>query len=76
MTAAISMAENADQAAKAVNDRERLPDLIAIVVIAGPGDGDLIVGLDHLRELGRLTLAADPQVIESRVARLTPDSRP
>ena len=43
-------------------------------MIDGPGDGDLIVALEHLRELGRLTLAADPRVIESRVARLTPDS--
>ena len=72
--ARILFAENADQAAKAANDRDRLPDLMAIVVIDGPGDDDFIVTLDHLRALGEITLAADPQVIETRVARLTPDS--
>ena len=48
----ILFAENADQAAKAANDRDRLPDLMAIVVIDGPGDGDLIITLDALRALG------------------------
>ena len=48
----ILFAEDADQAAKAANDWERLPDLIAIVVIDGPGDGDRIITMDTLRALG------------------------
>ena len=70
----ILFAENADQAAKAANDRDRLPDLMAIVVIDGPGDDDRIISMDSLRALGAATLAADPGVIDARVAGLTPDS--
>ena len=70
----ILFAEDADQAAKAANDWDRLPDLMAIVVIDGPGDGDAIITLGALRALGAATLAADPQVIDARVAGLTPDS--
>jgi long-chain acyl-CoA synthetase len=72
--ARILVAEDAAQASKAANDRERLPDLQAIVVIDGPGDGDLIITLDAFRALGAAALAADPQVIDKRVAQLTPDS--
>ena len=46
------------QASKAANDRERLPDLMAIVVIDGPGDGDLIISMNALRALGTATLIA------------------
>ena len=70
----ILFAEDAEQAAKAANDWDRLPDLMAIVVIDGPGDGDRIISIDALRALGAATLAADPRVIDARVARLTPDS--
>ena len=70
----ILFAEDADQAAKAANDRDRLPDLMAIVVIDGPGDDDFIVTMDQLRALGEITLAAAPQVIDARVAQLSPDS--
>ena len=72
--ARILFAEDAAQASKAANDRDRLPDLMAIVVIDGPGDGDLIITLDALRALGAAALAADPQVIDARVAQLSPDS--
>ena len=70
----ILFAEDTEQASKAANDWERLPDLMAIVVIDGPGDGDRIITIDALRALGTATLAADPQVIDNRVADLTPDS--
>ncbi|HSO04001.1 MAG TPA: long-chain fatty acid--CoA ligase [Candidatus Limnocylindrales bacterium] len=70
----ILFAEDADQAAKAANDRDRLPGLMAIVVIDGPGDDDFIVTMDQLRALGEITLAAAPQVIDARVAQLSPDS--
>ncbi len=72
--ARILVAEDAAQASKAANDRERLPDLMAIVVIDGPGDGDLIISMNALRALGTATLTADPRVIDNRVAQLTPDS--
>ena len=72
--ARILVAEDAAQASKAANDRDRLPALMAIVVIDGPGDGDLIISMDALRALGAAALAADPQVVDSRVAQLTPDS--
>ncbi len=72
--ARILFAEDAAQAAKAANDRDRLPDLMAIVVIDGPGDGDLVISMDDLRALGAAKLDSDPHVIDARVACLTPDS--
>ncbi|MGV1003448.1 MAG: AMP-dependent synthetase/ligase [Candidatus Nanopelagicales bacterium] len=70
----ILVAEDADQAAKALHQREALPELRKIVLIDGEGDGDFVISMAQLRSLGVARLAADPEVVDRRVAQLTPDS--
>ena len=68
------IAENAGQAAKALSQRDRLPELTRIVLIDGEGDGEFTLSWAQLRELGVERLAQDPKVIEDRIAQITPDT--
>ena len=68
------IAENAGQAAKALSQRDRLPELTRIVLIDGEGDGEFTLSWTQLRELGVERLAQDPKVIEDRIAQITPDT--
>jgi long-chain acyl-CoA synthetase len=71
--ARILVAEDATQAAKALRQRDALPDLTRIVVIEGEGDGDLVMSWDDLRQAGAQALADDPGVVQARVATIQPD---
>ena len=68
------IAENAGQAAKALSQRDRLPELTRIVLIDGEGDGEFTLSWAQLRELGVERLVQDPKVIEDRIAQITPDT--
>jgi long-chain acyl-CoA synthetase len=62
--------EDADQVAKIVAVRERLPDLRHIIVIDPSGDVADAIPLDTLRERGR---AGDPAVLQARTDAVGPD---
>lgn len=70
----VLIAENSQQAAKATSQRDRLPDLMKIVLFDGQGDGDFVITLDDLRALGVARLTEDPKAVENRVAALTGES--
>ena len=62
--------EDADQVAKIVAVRERLPDLRHIIVIDPSGDVADAIPLDTLRERGR---DGDPAVLQARTDAVGPD---
>ena len=62
--------EDADQVAKIVAVRERLPDLRHIIVIDPSGDVADAIPLDTLRERGR---GGDPAVLQARTDAVGPD---
>jgi long-chain acyl-CoA synthetase len=68
------IAEDAKQAAKALHQRDQLPDLSKIILIDGEGDGDFVISWAQLKDLGVKKLAEDPKAIEDRVAQLTSES--
>jgi long-chain acyl-CoA synthetase len=68
------IAEDAKQAAKALHQRDQLPDLAKIILMDGEGDGDFVISWAQLKELGAKKLAEDPKAIEDRVAQLTSES--
>jgi long-chain acyl-CoA synthetase len=68
------IAEDDKQAAKALHQRDQLPDLTKIILMDGEGDGDFVISWAQLKELGVQKLAEDPKAIEDRVAQLTSES--
>ncbi|MEI6621655.1 MAG: long-chain fatty acid--CoA ligase, partial [Actinomycetes bacterium] len=67
------IAEDAEQLAKIEKNRDQLPDLIKVIVIDGNGDGDFVITLDDLRDLGREFLAEHPQAVAERAASVRPE---
>ena len=67
----IAFAEDAGQVAKIVG--AGLPDLRTVIVLEGPGDGDLVLSLDQLAERGRALLAREPQAVQARIDDLGPE---
>lgn len=72
--ARIFVAEDANQVAKALHQRDRLPELARIIVIDGEGDGDFVVSWDQWRAMGVEQLAAEPKVIEQRVSQTSSET--
>jgi long-chain acyl-CoA synthetase len=68
------IAEDDKQAAKALHQRDQLPDLTKIILMDGEGDGDFVISWAQLKELGVQKLVEDPKAIEDRVAQLTSES--
>ena len=61
--------ENAEQVAKVVAVRERLPNMETIIVVDPAGDVADAISLDEVRERGR---GVEPAVLEQRTAAVTP----
>jgi long-chain acyl-CoA synthetase len=72
--ARILFAEDAKQAAKALSQRDQLPELTRIILIDGEGDGEFVLSWDQLKKLGEEKLAESPDVIEAHVAQLDSES--
>lgn len=66
-------AEDDGQVAKIAERRAELPALEKVVVLAGTADGDAILSLDQLAELGDTYLAAHPDVIAATAASIPAD---
>lgn len=60
------------QVEKLRSGREQIPDVVKVVVFGGEGDGEWVMTLDELRELGRTRLEETPDVIDDRVASIKP----
>ncbi|MEV5090556.1 AMP-dependent synthetase/ligase [Streptomyces griseoincarnatus] len=71
----VLVAENAEQAAKAVAKRDELPELTRVVVIDADGadTDDFVITLAELEKRGAARLQKEPELIKERVAALTKD---
>ena len=68
----VVIAEDAAQAAKVLG--ADLPDVLAIVLIDGEGDGDKVLSWSDLAARGKARLARQPGVIDERIDALTGES--
>ncbi|WP_205304851.1 AMP-dependent synthetase/ligase [Nocardioides sp. 616] len=69
----VVFAEDDEQIAKLVNRKSELPYVNKVVTFDGRSDGDWIIGLEDLAELGEQYLAANPGIIAEKAAGIRPD---
>jgi long-chain acyl-CoA synthetase len=69
----VVFAEGDEQVAKLEQHRDELSCVTTVVSIDGKSDGDWVIGLDELRELGAELLRQHPAVVMDRVAGIGPD---
>ncbi len=69
----IVIAEDQKQVDKLVANRDQLGAVNKVVLIDGSGDGDWVISLDELKQLGKQKLADSPTVVADRVAAIRPD---
>jgi long-chain acyl-CoA synthetase len=70
----VVFAEDESQVEKLRAKRDELPDLTKVVVFDGTGDGDWIISLSDLEQLGAEKLEQEPGVVDERVANTGGDS--
>jgi long-chain acyl-CoA synthetase len=68
----VVFAEDADQLAKLTAYRSELPALTKVVTFDGSSDGEWVLTLDELAELGEKYLAEQPNCLRETVAAITP----
>ncbi len=69
----VVVAENQSQLDKLLEHRAELPDVSKVVIIDGNGDGDWVITLAELEQMGKQLLADSPDAIKERVAAVGPD---
>ena len=69
----VVIAEDQTQVDKLLEHRAALPNVNKVVVIDGKGNGDWVITLNELEQLGKQLLADSPNAIEERVATVGPD---
>jgi long-chain acyl-CoA synthetase len=69
----IVFAENDEQLAKIEERRSELPQLKKVVTFDGAADGDRVITMDALAELGDAYLADHPSAIETIAQKIPPD---
>lgn len=70
----VVFAEDDNQIAKLQEQRANLPALRKVVTYTGTPDGDWVIGLQDLADLGVELLKQQPSVIDDRIASIKPDS--
>jgi long-chain acyl-CoA synthetase len=69
----IAFAEDDTQVAKLRASRSELPELVRVVTFDGTADGDWVLSLAELEQLGEKQLLEDPATVTSRVEGTRPD---
>ncbi len=69
----VVVAEDQAQLDKLLERRAELPDVNKVVLIDGNGDGDWVIGLPELEQMGKQLLADAPDAVAERVAGIGPD---
>jgi len=69
----VVFAEDDEQLAKIQGHADELPALTTLVTFDGTTDGERVIGLEQLAELGDKLLADKPGVVEQVAATITPD---
>ena len=70
----VVFAENDEQVAKLRSGRDVIPSVTRVVLFDGAGDGEWVMGLEELEQLGATYLSEHGGALEERIAQLTPDS--
>jgi long-chain acyl-CoA synthetase len=71
----IVFAENEEQVAKLQAVRSEIPGVRQVIALTGPGSDDgWVITTDQLAERGREWLAATPDLVDSRIDQLGPES--
>ena len=68
----VVFAENDAQIAKLRANRYSLPELVKVVTFDGTSDGDWVISLSDLEQLGAERLAQDPAVVDERIQAIQP----
>ena len=68
----IVFAEDDAQIAKLRANRSSLPDVAKVVTFDGTTDGDWVISLADLEELGAARLAQEPSVVDDRISAIEP----
>jgi len=68
----VVVAENQTQLDKLLAHRAELPDVGKVVMIDGNGDGDWVITLNELEQLGKQLLTDSPDAVTKRVAAVGP----
>ena len=69
----VVFAENDEQIAKLTERRSEIPSVLKVVTFDGTADGDWIITLDALADLGEKHLAEHPDAIKTSVAAIKPE---
>jgi long-chain acyl-CoA synthetase len=69
----VVFAENDDQLAKLNAHRADLPNVAKVVIFDGAADGDWVMTLDDLAELGAKYLLDHPRCVQDAIDAITPD---
>ncbi|BBY37302.1 AMP-dependent synthetase [Mycobacterium mantenii] len=69
----VVIVENQTQLNKLLAHRAELPDVHKVVMIDGNGDGDWVITLGELEQLGKQLLADSPDAVTKRVAAVGPE---
>lgn len=70
----VVFAEDDEQLAKLREKRSELPNVSKVIVFDGKSDGDWVIRLNELEELGAEYLKEHPSVVEDRIAATKPNS--
>jgi len=68
----VVVAENQTQLDKLLEHRAELPDVTKVVMIDGNGDGDWVITLAELEQLGKQLLADSPNAVKERATAVGP----
>ena len=69
----VVVAEDQEQVDKLIAHRAELPAVEKVVIIDGTGDGDWVITLDELEQLGKQLLADAPNAVNDRIDAIRPD---
>jgi long-chain acyl-CoA synthetase len=69
----VAFAEDDEQIAKLWERRVDLPELVRVVTFDGTSDGEWVISLAELEQMGQELLATNPSVVDDRVDAIRPD---
>ena len=69
----IVIAEDPTQLDKLLERRAEIPAVEKVVLIEGSGDGDWVISLEELEQLGKQLLADSPAAVTDRIDAIRPD---
>lgn len=70
----VAFAEDDDQIAKLREKQAEIPQISKVIAFSGETDGDWVISLEEVEQLGAAHLEQNPTAVDDRVAAVTPDS--